>query len=128
MPGPERSLAYRSYPHHHLGLVHVWMETVRMGPSNAYYHTFLGILPDSALENHSSQIAPFIRILTVQGSPQLSPHPLGLAAPGLCGLNFFWGTMVVGKLTHGSIEGGVQVRDKHLRVDIVQVPGKVVAV
>lgn len=32
------------------------------------------------------------------------------------------------RLTYGSIEDGVQVRDKHLWVDIVQVPGKVVAV
>lgn len=30
--------------------------------------------------------------------------------------------------THGSVEGGLQVRNKHLWVDIVQVPGKVATV
>lgn len=30
--------------------------------------------------------------------------------------------------THSSVEGGLQVRNKHLWVDIVQVPGKVVTV
>lgn len=86
----------------------------------------MGILTRGTLKNHYSQIPPFIGSLTAGRTPKSSPPPSqhALSVPGLHRL---WGATVMCRLTYGSIEGGVQVGDKHLWVDIVQVPGEVVA-
>lgn len=86
----------------------------------------MGILTLGTLKNHYSQILRFIGSLTTGGTPKSSPPPSqhALSVPGLHRL---WGATVMFRLTYSSIEGGVQVRDKHLWVDIVQVPGEIVA-
>lgn len=79
-------------------------------------------------EAHGLKATHVYQVLTTGGSPKLPPPSswLALSVAVLHGLDF-WGAMAMGRLTYGSVEGGVQIRDKHLWVDIVQVPGKVVA-